>query len=131
MKGAALVCLSLCACSSAQDIDEYNVVDYGQVRVEAGGYIVHNPHNVAVSTVHMIQSAHFDAGCKTPSCGALAANEPNLCARVGAGNAHGATDPTGTGEPFNYHIINRYFDEYLMREGLIQTTRECTVRSPG
>ena len=25
---------------------------------------VHNPHNVSVTEVHMVQSAHFDAGCK-------------------------------------------------------------------
>lgn len=25
---------------------------------------VHNPHNVTVTAVHMVQSAHFDAGCE-------------------------------------------------------------------
>ena len=32
---------------------------------------------------------------------------------VGAGNAHGATDPFGTGEPWAYHIVNRYFDQFI------------------
>lgn len=27
-------------------------------------FYVHNPHNVTVEEVHMVQSAHFDAGCK-------------------------------------------------------------------
>ena len=26
--------------------------------------VVYNPHNMTVTEVHMIQSAHFDAGCK-------------------------------------------------------------------
>lgn len=26
--------------------------------------VVYNPHNLTVTEVHMIQSAHFDAGCK-------------------------------------------------------------------
>ena len=30
---------------------------------------VQNPHDVPVTEVHMVQSAHFDAGCKTPRCG--------------------------------------------------------------
>ncbi len=77
---------------------------------------VHNPHNATVTVVHMVQSAHFDAGCKTPRCSLFRLpGEPDRCARVGAGNAHGATDPTGQGEPWNLHIINRYFDEYLLK----------------
>jgi hypothetical protein len=74
---------------------------------------IHNPSNASVKEVHVVFSWHFDGGCKTPGCGALLNGEPDLCAKVGAGNAHGATDPFGTGEPFNYHIINRYFDSYI------------------
>jgi hypothetical protein len=79
-----------------------------------------NPHRVPadeVHTIHMVLSSHFDAGCKTPACSAAPPQhgEPNVCAKVGAGNAHGATDPTGTGEPWNYHIVNRYFDELIPR----------------
>ena len=41
-------------------------------------------------------------GCvQTPGCGVLAEGEPNLCANVGAGNAHGANDPFGTGRQTN------------------------------
>ena len=62
---------------------------------------IHNPSNASVKEVHVVFSWHFDGGCKTPGCGALLNGEPDLCAKVGAGNAHGATDPFGTGEPFN------------------------------
>lgn len=36
-----------------------------------------------------------------------------MTAAPDTGNAHGATDPFGTGEPWAYHIINRYFDEFI------------------
>eukprot|EP00947_MAST-08B_sp_MAST-8B-sp1_P006578 g6578.t1 len=77
----------------------------------------HNPFAVTVTRVHMVLSSHFDAGCKTPGCAKehLTASEPDRCAKVGAGNAHGATDPTGTGEPWAYHIVNRYFDVFFPR----------------
>ena len=82
-------------------------------------YIIkeHNPFAVTVTRVHMVLSSHFDAGCKTPGCAKehLTASEPDRCAKVGAGNAHGATDPTGTGEPWAYHIVNRYFDVFFPR----------------
>jgi hypothetical protein len=73
---------------------------------------VHNPHNVVVKTVHMVVSSHFDAGCKTPGCGVLAPGEPDKCAKVGP---HWRVDPDHTGEPFAYHIVNRYFDEFFPR----------------
>ena len=76
-------------------------------------YHIHNPTQVNVTEIHLVVSSHFDAGCKTPGCGKLLPGEPNLCAKVGAGNAHGATDPFGTGEPYAYHIINRYLDQFL------------------
>ena len=44
----------------------------------------HNPAGAAITTIHIVQSAHFDAGCKTPRCGALRAGEPSRCARVSA-----------------------------------------------
>ena len=72
--------------------------------------VEHNPHGVPVTKIHMVLSSHFDAGCKTPGCGTLVPGEPDKCAKVGAGNAHGATDPFGTGEPWAYHIVNRYMD---------------------
>ena len=73
---------------------------------------VHNPQNVTVTTVHMVLSSHFDGGCKTPNCGALKNGEPDLCASVGP---HWKVNPKGQGEPFNYHIVNRYFDEFVPR----------------
>ena len=86
--------------------------------VASGEWMVYNPHAVeddAVHTIHMVLSSHFDGGCKTPACTTvpLQHGEPNVCAYVGAGNANGATDPTHNGEPWNYHIINRYFDEFF------------------
>ena len=75
-----------------------------------------NPTGATVKEVHMVLSSHFDAGCKTPGCTApehLAPGEARVCAKVGAGNAHGATDPFGTGEPWAYHIVNRYFDQFI------------------
>ena len=70
----------------------------------------HNPTAATVKEVHMVLSSHFDAGCKTPGCTLpehYNEGEPRVCAKVGAGNAHGATDPFGTGEPWAYHIVNR------------------------
>eukprot|EP00729_Bicosta_minor_P025052 gene25051-16336_t len=74
--------------------------------------VVYNPDNLTVTEVHMIQSAHFDAGCKTPLCGETRAGEPLRCAKV---NPHTPVDPLGFGEPYNYHIVNRYFDEFLLK----------------
>ena len=71
---------------------------------------IHNPAEVEVKEIHMILSSHFDGGCKTPGCGQLVEGEPDLCAKVGP---HWAVDPAHTGEPYNYHIINRYFDKFL------------------
>ena len=71
---------------------------------------IHNPGQVDVKEVHMVLSSHFDGGCKTPGCGLLVEGEPNLCAKVGP---HWKVDPDHTGEPYNYHIINRYFDKFL------------------
>ncbi len=42
-----------------------------------------------------------------PHCGRLADGEPDRCAKGGAGNERG----DGKGEPYGYHILNRYFDE--------------------
>lgn len=67
---------------------------------------VHNPTGVDVHTVHAIFSNHFDAGCKIPECTRpenLAPGEPNLCAQT----MH------GLGEPYNFHVMNRYLDEFL------------------
>eukprot|EP01079_Euglenida_sp_SAG-EU17-18_P006387 gene6387-1139_t len=58
-------------------------------------------------------SSHFDAGCKTPGCTSkLAPGEPDLCAYVGPLLPK---MPTHTGEPFCFHILNRYFDEFIPR----------------
>jgi hypothetical protein len=68
--------------------------------VSVHGLIVHNPTNVTVKTVHLIQSSHFDSGCKVHECTAtLAEGEPDRCSRGS--------------EPFSYNVINRYFDEFL------------------
>jgi len=64
---------------------------------------VHNPHNATFTTVHVVQSAHFDGGCKTFGCSArLPAGEPDRCAKHHA-------------EPYEYNIVNRWFDEYFLR----------------
>ena len=64
----------------------------------ASSFHVHNPTGAAVTEVHMVQSSHFDGGCKTFGCTAtLAAGEPDRCAKQHA-------------EPFAYHIVNRWFD---------------------
>jgi len=66
-------------------------------------FVVHNPSGVTVSTIHLVQSAHFDGGCKTFGCSDhLAVGEPDRC------TAHHA-------EPYSYHILNRWFDVFLMR----------------
>lgn len=49
---------------------------------------------------------------KTPLCGETRAGEPLRCAKV---NPHTPVDPLGFGEPYNYHIVNRYFDEFLLK----------------
>lgn len=81
----------------------------------------HAPLTIATTSVRATRA--LLAG-KTPACGTVKPGEPQLCARVGAGNAHGAVDPDGTGEPFNYHIINRYFDEYLLRAVTLANVRK-------
>ena len=83
---------------------------HSQTTSQHSGFIVHNPGGVEVREVHMVLSSHFDGGCKTPGCGELVGDEPNLCAKVGP---HWKVDPDHTGEPYNYHIINRYFDKFL------------------
>ena len=75
---------------------------------------VHNAHGAAVTEVHVVLSSHFDAGCKTPGCTApehLLPGEPRLCAAVGT---RVPVQP-GLGEPFAFHIINRYFDVFFPR----------------
>ena len=63
---------------------------------------VHNPTNVPVTTVHLVQSAHLDIGCKTGGCSLkLKPGEPDRCK-----GAHI--------EPWAYHITNRWFDEFLL-----------------
>jgi hypothetical protein len=80
------------------------------IPVAAGlSFRVWNPQGVHVHTVHTVFSSHFDAGCKTPGCGVNLPGEPDRCAVVGASNAA----PTFTGEPYAYHIINRYFDSFF------------------
>jgi hypothetical protein len=66
-------------------------------------WTVHNPHGVDVTTIHLVQSAHFDGGCKTFGCSAkLVEGEPNVC--------------TGDKvEPYSYNILNRWFDEFFLR----------------
>jgi hypothetical protein len=82
---------------------------------------VHNAHGAAVTEVHVVLSSHFDAGCKTGRCTAaenLLPGEPRLCAAVGAGNRPdpgGGSVDAGMGEPFAFHIVNRYFDEFFPR----------------
>ena len=73
---------------------------------------VHNPHNVTVTEIHLVFSNHFDGGCKTPRCGDLRPGEPSLCAKV---QFRWDNNPNGTGEPFDYHIVNRYFDTFIPR----------------
>jgi hypothetical protein len=53
--GCALLALVL-KVVGAQEVDEYNVVNYDQVGIQADDYIVHNTHNVPVHTIHMVQS---------------------------------------------------------------------------
>ena len=66
-------------------------------------FVEHNPHGVAVHTVHLVQSTHLDIGCKTFGCSAsLAPGEPDRCL-------------AGHVEPYAYHIINRHLDEFLLR----------------
>jgi hypothetical protein len=105
---SALLAVTMLVTAAALGADD---TFYGS---EAREFEVHNPFGVAVTEVHMVQSAHFDGGCKTPKCGVGAPlpGEPLLCAKVGA---HFPIDPEDMGEPYNYHIVNRYFDEFLLR----------------
>ena len=65
-------------------------------------YTVHNPSGAPVTEVHLVQSAHLDIGCKTFGCSAKAVpGEPDLCL------AHHV-------EPYAYHIVNRWLDEFLL-----------------
>lgn len=79
-------------------------------------WTVYNPHSVVpsdVHTIHLVLSSHFDAGCKTVSCSAYLTDvEPDVCAFV---KPLLPRYPTGKGEPWNYHIVNRYFDEFFPR----------------
>jgi hypothetical protein len=96
----------------------------------------HNPHGVAVTKIHMVVSSHFDGGCKTPGCGKLAPGEPSKCAKVGP---HWPIDPKHVGEPWAYHIVNRYFDEFFPRAiALAEQGRQssnvsytCELANPG
>ena len=64
--------------------------------------LVHNPHGVVVREVHMVQSTHFDGGCKTKGCSVrLLPGEPDLC--------------SNNQEPYAYHILNRWFDQYFLQ----------------
>ena len=70
---------------------------------ESSFFVEHNPHGAAVHTVHLVQSAHLDIGCKTFGCSAaLAAGEPDRCLRRSV-------------EPWAYHIVNRWLDVFLLR----------------
>ena len=73
---------------------------------------VENPSGAEVTKVHVVVGSHFDAGCKTPGCGELRHGEPNRCA---ATSMHWPNNPGAKGEPFAYHIVNRYLDEFLLR----------------
>lgn len=85
-------------------------------------YHLHNPFKVNITKVHAIFSNHFDSGCKIPGCSPyLAPGEPNLCAET----LH------GTGEPFSFHVINRYFDEFLLQAAqYASTARANPVQYP-
>ena len=62
---------------------------------------VHNPAGAAVNTIHLVQSAHLDIGCKTFGCSArLTPGEPDLCL------GHHV-------EPYAYHIVNRFGEPAL------------------
>ena len=66
-------------------------------------FVEHNPHGVDVHTVHLVQSAHLDIGCKTFGCSAqLAPGEPDLCLEAHV-------------EPFAYHIVNRWLDDFMLQ----------------
>ena len=70
--------------------------------VQPRTFSVHNPSGVEVTTIHLVQSAHFDGGCKTFGCSAkLLPGEPDRCAQRHV-------------EPFCYHIVNRWLDEYFL-----------------
>jgi hypothetical protein len=84
-------------------------------RHPARAFHIHNPTGAAVTEVHMVQSSHFDGGCKTFGCTAtLAAGEPDRCAQRHA-------------EPYAYHIVNRWLDEYFLEAvALANATRAGT-----
>ena len=44
------------------------VLTFCQVAAARTDFTAHNPHDVAVHTVHLVQSAHLDIGCKTFGC---------------------------------------------------------------
>ena len=70
--------------------------------VQPRSFEVHNPTGATVTEIHLVQSAHFDGGCKTFGCSArLAAGEPDRCAQQHA-------------EPFAYHIVNRWLDQFFL-----------------
>lgn len=47
---------------------------------QSDAFRVHNPSDVDVHTVHIVQSAHLDIGCKTFGCSErLLPGEPDLC----------------------------------------------------
>ena len=84
-------------------------------RHPARAFHIHNPTGAAVTEVHMVQSSHFDGGCKTFGCTAtLAAGEPDRCAQRHA-------------EPYAYHIVNRWLDDYFLEAvALANATRAGT-----
>ena len=89
---------------------------------------VHNPHGAPVTKVHTVLSSHFDAGCKTPLCAPqfLTPDEPDRCAKVGP---HWPIDPQHVGEPWAYHIVNRYFDLFIPRAiALAEAARQAGTR---
>ena len=70
--------------------------------VQPRSFEVHNPTGATVTEIHLVQSAHFDGGCKTFGCSArLVAGEPDRCAQHHA-------------EPFAYHIVNRWLDQFFL-----------------
>eukprot|EP00040_Diaphanoeca_grandis_P003118 m.23826 g.23826 ORF g.23826 m.23826 type:complete len:790 (+) comp14371_c0_seq1:140-2509(+) len=78
---------------------------FGGVSATLQAFDVHNPFNVEVTTIHMVQGSHLDIGCKTPGCSTqLIDGEPDRCAITSLKPA----------EPWAYHIINRHLDEYLL-----------------
>lgn len=78
--------------------------DWGDAGEDAQprSFEMHNPTGATVTEIHLVQSAHFDGGCKTFGCSArLVAGEPDRCAQHHA-------------EPFAYHIVNRWLDQFFL-----------------